>query len=154
MRLWPNRASITSWREIWRDLAGTGQGPRRTAVAVGVGLLIGLLPLMPLQTLLALGAAFAFRLNRLAVFAGTLVWQPFTAPLIIAAEYGLGRWILAAPPVGQGATVMERWGWPLAVGAPLLSLAGAVAGGCLVYLVMWVRSRQKVASSVIEERKG
>ncbi len=124
-------------------------------MAVGVGLLIGLLPLMPLQTLLALGAAFAFRLNRLAVFAGTLVWQPFTAPLIIAAEYGLGRWILAAPPGGgQGATVMERWGWPLAVGAPLLSLAGAVAGGCLVYLVMWVRSRQKVASSVIEERKG
>lgn len=154
MRLWPNRASTTSWREIWRDVAGTDQGPSRTAVAVGVGLLIGLLPLMPLQTLLALGAAFAFRLNRLAVLAGTLVWQPFTAPLILAAEYGLGRWILAAPPAGGGASMMERWGWPLAVGAPLLAAAGAAAGGGLVYLILWARSRQKPCSPVIEKREG
>ena len=154
MRLLPKRASITSWRETWRKVAGTGQGPCRTALAVGVGLLIGLLPLMPFQTLLALGAAFAFRLNRLAVFAGTLVWQPFTAPLIVAAEYGLGRWILASPAAAQGTTAMERWGWPMIVGAPLLSLAGAVAGGFLVYLVMSARSRQKPASSVIEEREG
>lgn len=151
MRLWPNRATTTSWREAWSTLAGTGQPPLRTAAAVGLGLAIGFLPVMPFQTLLALAFAFAFRLNRVTVFLGTLIWQPFTAPFILAAEYGLGRWIIAAPASAPSGSLWQRWGWPLAVGAPLVAAAGGAAGAMLAYLILRRRSRQNASPSVMQE---
>jgi uncharacterized protein len=151
MKRWPWKVSTTSAREAWRELAGTGQPPARTAVAVGLGLAIGLLPIMPFQTAAALGAAFLLRLNRLAVWLPTLIWQPFTAPAIVAAEVWMGRVLLGAgAPGGPEGSLWARWGWPLVVGSGVVAgIAGVLAGG-VAYVLLRRSARQEDASSVLE----
>lgn len=139
-------ASITSWREPLRRLCGLGGPPWRTAAAAGLGLAIGLAPIAPFQTLLALGLAFAFRLNRLAVFAGTLVWQPFTAPFIVGAEIAVGRAL-----VGGGEGIWRQWGLPAAVGAALVAPAAGLLFGAVIFSILHRRARQACAPPVTQE---
>jgi uncharacterized protein (DUF2062 family) len=155
VKLWPWKVSTTSAREAWRELAGTGQPPARTAAAVGLGLAIGLLPIMPFQTAAALGGAFLLRLNRLAVWLPTLVWQPFTAPAIVAAEVWVGRRLVGAGPVGgPGDSLWARWGWPLVVGSGVVAgIAGVLAWG-VAYVLLRRNSRQDDAPSVLEGEEG
>ena len=151
MRLWPLKVSTTSVREAWRRVAGTGQPPLRTALSVGLGLAIGVLPVMPFQTALALGAAFLFRLNRVTTWLGTLIWQPFTAPFIVYAEVRTGRWFLAtSSQVGDGSalSLWDRWGWPLVLGSGLMALAAGTVGAGATYAFLKVRARQAPAPSV------
>ncbi len=148
------KGSTTSFREVWRRMAGFGGSPARTACAVGLGIAIGLMPIAPLQTLTAIGLAFLFRLNRLAVLGGTLVWQPFTAPFIYAAEYGLGRWLS-----GGGAARAPGGAWESAIlslmlGGVLVALAGGAVVGLAVFFVLSRRTRQKAGSSVLEGEEG
>ncbi len=155
MKLWPWKASTTSAREAWRELAGTGQPPARTAAAVGLGLAIGLLPIMPFQTAAALGLAFVLRLNRLAVWLPTLVWQPFTAPAIVAAEVWAGRALLGASgPGGADGSLWARWGWPLVVGSGIVSGAAGLLVAALAYLLLRRRARQGDAPAVLEGEEG
>lgn len=154
MKLWPTKASTTSWREAWRTLAGTGQPPLRTALAVGTGVAIGLLPVMPFQTALALGVAFVFRLNRVAIWTPTLLWQPFTAPFIVAAEVWVGRALVTAPPGVEGAkSVWAQWGWPLIVGSPIVALACGAASAAVAYSILRLRARQMGKRTVIQGRE-
>jgi uncharacterized protein (DUF2062 family) len=146
--LFRKRASTTSLRETLRSLAGLDLPPSRTALAAGVGLAVGFLPVAPLQTLLVLGLAFALRLNRVAAFAGSLVWQPFTAPFILGAEYELGVVVLRLFGRGGGDSLWFRWVLPAAVGAALLAPAVGLAGWAATYVVLKARSRQKGPSSV------
>ena len=152
MNRWPSKGSTTSWREAWRALAGTGQPPLRTAVAIGLGVVIGVLPVMPFQTALALAVAFLFRLNRIAVWTPTLVWQPFTMPFIVGAEVAAGRAFVAVPAAGAGATdlpsLWAMWGWPLVVGSLVVAPAAGLAAGALSFVVLRSRARQNAAPAV------
>jgi len=123
-------------REAARRLAGLGDSPLRTGIAAGLGVLIGLLPVAPFQTLLALAAAFLLRLNRVAVLSGTLVWQPFTAPFILGAELAAGKLIL--PSSSVDATWKTRWLVPIAAGAAVLAAVGGLLAGLAVF---WTKSR-------------
>ena len=156
MKLWPFKASTTSFRDTWRGLAGTGQPPARTAAALGLGLAIGLMPIMPFQTAVALGAAFLLRLNRVAVWVPTLIWQPFTAPFIVAAEVWVGRSLLdgGTPVAGAGRSLWSQWGWPLVVGSGLTAGAAGVAAALLSYLILRRTARQGEAPSVLEGEEG
>jgi uncharacterized protein len=150
----PPKVSTTSPREVLRRLAGAGGPPGRTAVAFGLGVFVGFLPVMPFQTGLALALAFLFGLNRPAAFLGTLVWQPFTAPLILAAEWGVGRLFMAQPAPAERAAF--TWGTllPLLPGIlPVAAAAGALAA-VIAYWPLKVRSRQKEAQSVMERGRG
>jgi uncharacterized protein (DUF2062 family) len=144
------KASTTSLREGLRRLAGTGGPPWRTAASFGLGVAVGLLPIMPFQSGTAVALAFLLRLNRLAVLIGTLVWQPFTAPFILAAEYAIGRLLLAPLAPGQG-TALERWAWPLVPGGAVVALLGGALSGAALYAALARRARQKGASSVHQD---
>ena len=146
--------STTSLRKFVRRMAGLGGSPARTAFALGLGVAVGLMPIAPLQTLTAIGLAFLFRLNRLAVLGGTLVWQPFTAPFIYAAEYGVGEWMRAALFHAAPGPAWEGAAYSLALGGCLVSAVGGAGCGLVTFAVLRRRSRQKVASSVLGEEEG
>ena len=139
-------------REAISHIAGLGATPARTGVSAGVGVFIGLLPIAPLQTLAAICAAFAFRLNRVAVFAGTLIWQPFTAPFIIGAELAAGRLLLGAPPAG--ASWRETWLKPAAAGAILLATVGGIISGAAVAFAKSRFDRRKSQPNVSTSEGG
>ncbi len=136
-----NSGPKARFREALSRIAGLGATPARTGVSAGLGVFIGLLPIAPLQTLVAISAAFALRLNRVAVLCGTLIWQPFTAPFIIAAELGAGRLICGAP--NAGASWQEIWLKPAATGALLLATAGGVITATAVGLAKSRLNRRK-----------
>ena len=124
-----------------RRVFGLDAAPGPTAFAVGLGVAIGLLPIAPLQTLAAVGLAFALRLNRLAVFAGTLIWQPFTAPFILGAEFAVGRFLVGKwlPQAGGGPAGNALAS--LAAGASALAVAGGAAAGLASYA--WLRGSER-----------
>ena len=115
---------------------------------------MGLLPIAPLQTLTAIGLAFLFRLNRLAVLGGTLVWQPFTAPFIYAAEYGVGEWMRAALFHGAPGPSWEGAACSMGLGGCVVSAVGGAGFGLVAYAVMRRRNRRRVASSVLGGEEG
>lgn len=146
--------STTSFREVLKRLAGTGGSPARTACALGLGIFVGLMPIAPLQTLTAIGLAFLCRLNRLAVLGGTLVWQPFTAPFIYAAEYGVGEWVRASLFKGGSGPEWEGAVWSLALGGCLVSAAGGVGSGLAAFVILRRRNRQKTEPPVLKGEEG
>jgi uncharacterized protein (DUF2062 family) len=93
---------VARWRAGFRqrlrtklnELSGAHETPRRLAVAVGIGVLCGCSPFLGFQTLIALGAAFLFRLNKLAVLIGLQISVPPITPLVIFASLALGEWML------------------------------------------------------------
>jgi len=85
--------------------------PHRTALAFGIGVWIAFSPLFGIHTLMALGIAFAFRLNRVAILVGAYVNNPWTiAPLYLAGT-ALGCGLLGVSAEGLESIDWERQGW-------------------------------------------
>jgi uncharacterized protein len=99
------RALVRRWMEALLHIHDT---PRRTAAAFALGVFFGFSPFLGLHTVLALGVAFVFNLNRVAVLAGVYS----NLPWIIAAWYALttaaGAWLLGTRlPAGFGDRVAQ-----------------------------------------------
>ncbi len=82
----PGRA----WRAIKEDPAHRP----RFAAAVSVGVFIANLPLYGVQTVIGLYAARRFRLNPLAVVAGSHLSTPPVGPILIAAAIAVGHFLI------------------------------------------------------------
>jgi uncharacterized protein len=105
------RAVVRKWMEALLHIHDT---PERTAAAFAVGVFFGFSPFLGLHTVLALGVAFVFNLNRVAVLVGVYS----NLPWIIAAWYALttavGAWLLGTElPPGFGDTVAKMFGLTL-----------------------------------------
>ena len=114
--------------------------PVQVARAFGVGVFLAFFPIFGVHTLLALGLAFAFRLNRVAILAGTFMNNPWTIAPMYTAGTLLGGALLGVSPAAVSAIDWSLSGgelydsflagfqvllWPFVLGNLLL---GAVAG--------------------------
>jgi hypothetical protein len=98
-------------RQLTQVLLHLEDTPHRTALAFGVGVFIAFSPLLGIHWLLALGTAFALRLNRVAVLLGTYVNNPWTlAPLYLAGT-ALGCAMLGVSTEGLSTIDWNRHGW-------------------------------------------
>ncbi len=105
--------------------------PHRTALAFAIGVHIAFNPLLGVHTLLALGVAVVFKLNRVAMLLGAFINNPWTiAPLYMAGTL-VGCFVLRVPPEGlariqwSGGSValwhaLQPFLWPFVVGNLLL----------------------------------
>lgn len=109
--------------------------PHRTALAFGAGVFIAFSPLLGLHTVMAIAAAFAFGLNRVAVLAGAWInaWA-----LVPCYTFGtlLGAWILRVDAgnltsidwsrgIGAIGSTLGTLLWPFMLGNTLLGLVAA-----------------------------
>ncbi len=86
------------FRATFRRLLALDDPPERTALAFAVGVFIAFSPFLGLHTLLATLIAFLFRFNKLAIYTGTFINNPFlTLVPITFASYGLGARLLGRP---------------------------------------------------------
>jgi uncharacterized protein (DUF2062 family) len=83
------------WRAMIRSLFQEHAHPVRLSVAVAIGVFIGCSPLFGFHALLGLMAAAKFRLNKLAVVAGTSISNPVTGPFAIFGIIQVGWRILS-----------------------------------------------------------
>lgn len=86
------------FRATLRRLLAIDDPPERTALAFSIGVFIAFFPLLGLHAIMATVVAFAFRFNKLAIYIGTFINNPFlTLVPIILASYALGAIVLGRP---------------------------------------------------------
>src|SRR6476661_8261844 len=86
------------FRAAFRRLLAIDDPPERTALAFSIGVFIAFSPFLGLHTLLATLIAFLFRFNKIAVYTGTFINNPFlTLVPIIIASYAIGALLLGKP---------------------------------------------------------
>jgi uncharacterized protein (DUF2062 family) len=131
------------FRAAFRRLLAIDDPPERTALAFSIGVFIAFSPFLGLHTILATLIAFLFRFNKVAIYTGTFVNNPFfTLVPIIIASYAVGAFVLGRPLQipDEGLELLknphiftgsyyrrifvESWNvvWPFAVGGIVLSV--------------------------------
>ena len=86
------------FRTTFRRLLALDDPPERTALAFAIGVFIAFSPFLGLHTILATLIAFLCRFNKLAIYTGTFINNPFlTLVPIIIASYGVGAALLGRP---------------------------------------------------------
>lgn len=85
-------------RATFRRLLTLDDPPERTALAFAIGVFIAFSPFLGLHTIMATSVAFIFRFNKIAIYSGTFINNPFLtlAPIIIA-SYAIGAFLLGRP---------------------------------------------------------
>ena len=142
--------------------------PERTALAFSIGVFIGFSPFLGLHTIVATAIAFLFRFNKIAIYTGTFLNNPFlTLVPIIIASYAVGAFILGRPLriPDQGLELLknprlfsgdyyrllfvESWGivWPFAVGAMVLSVVCSLLAYPLTLRALRTYRKQRVTRS-------
>src|ERR1041384_5505877 len=86
------------FRAAFRRLLAIYDPPERTALAFSIGVFIAFSPFLGLHTLTATAIAFLFRFNKIAIYTGTFINNPFlTLVPIIIISYALGALVLGRP---------------------------------------------------------
>src|SRR5918996_4301469 len=86
------------FRGAFRRLLALDDPPERTALAFSIGIFIAFSPFLGLHTIMATVVAFLFRFNKIAIYSGTFINNPFlTLVPIIIASYAIGAFILGRP---------------------------------------------------------
>ena len=151
-------------RAAFRRLLALDDPPERTALAFSVGVFIAFSPFLGLHTIMATALAFAFRFNKVAIYTGTFINNPFlTLVPITLASYAVGAFLLgrplALPPGGlellrdphllTGAYWRELaaqfWVvlWPFALGAAVLSVVCSLAAYPVTLRLLRANQRRK-----------
>jgi uncharacterized protein len=131
------------FRAAFRRLLAIDDPPERTALAFSIGVFIGFSPFLGLHTIMATALAFLFRFNKIAIYTGTFINNPFlTLVPIIIASYAIGAFLLGRPLriPDEGVELLKNphlfsgeyyrrlfaqsWHivWPFSVGAMVLSV--------------------------------
>ncbi|HEX7997432.1 MAG TPA: DUF2062 domain-containing protein [Pyrinomonadaceae bacterium] len=85
-------------RATLRRLLAIDDPPERTALAFSIGVFIAFSPFLGLHTIMATVLAFAFRFNKIAIYAGTFINNPFlTLVPIIIVSYATGAFLMGRP---------------------------------------------------------
>jgi uncharacterized protein (DUF2062 family)/2-polyprenyl-3-methyl-5-hydroxy-6-metoxy-1,4-benzoquinol methylase len=84
---------VGSLRRAFWELRTEGGGPGREAVAIGVGVFIGSLPVYGFHLLLCWALGWCLRLNRLKMYLAANISNPFVAPFLLLAELEAGAWL-------------------------------------------------------------
>ncbi|MBD0371945.1 MAG: DUF2062 domain-containing protein [Pyrinomonadaceae bacterium] len=86
------------FRKSLRRLLAIDDPPERTALAFSIGIFIAFSPFLGLHTILATFLAFVFRFNKVAIYTGTFINNPFlTLVPIILASYAIGALVMGRP---------------------------------------------------------
>lgn len=86
------------FRKTLRRLLAIDDPPERTALAFSIGIFIAFSPFLGLHTIAATALAFLFRFNKVAIYTGTFINNPFlTLVPIILASYAVGAFLMGRP---------------------------------------------------------
>lgn len=152
------------FRNAFRRLLAIDDPPERTALAFSIGVFIAFSPFLGLHTITATLVAFLFRFNKIAIYTGTFINNPFlTLVPIIVISYGVGALLLGMPLriPDDGIELLENpqllsggyyrqlfiQSWhivkPFVVGGMVLSVVCSVAAYPLTLRVLRARKRAK-----------
>ena len=154
------------FRDSFRRLLALDDPPERTALAFSIGVFIAFSPFLGLHTVTATLIAFVFRFNKVAIYSGTFINNPFlTLVPIILVSYALGALLLGRPlaPPAEGVELLKEphlltadyWRrlsvhgrdvlLPFAVGGTALSVVCSLAAYPVTLRLLRANARRKEA---------
>lgn len=104
-RLWWENL-IRGIRHGYKKILRLKSSPQDIALGMGLGVFIGLLPIIPLQIVVVLALALLFRCSKLTALIGTLITNPLTIPFFYLIMLRIGRFFL---PDGRGRLNPDHW---------------------------------------------
>jgi len=139
-------------RDKLRQVIGVKDSPRKIALSFGIGIFLGMSPLLGLHTLLGILAAWVFRLNKFGTLVGVYVTNPWTIVPIFTFATWLGGRLLGLEHIlpdinwrDMGISELMRDLEPILppfiVGSVFLGLVCGVIGYALIYYAI-VRQRK------------
>ena len=155
------------FRATFRRLLALDDPPERTALAFSLGVFIAFSPFLGLHTILATLIALLFRFNKVAIYSGTFINNPFlTLVPIIIASYAVGAFILGRPlsiPAGgvellrhphlltaayYSQLFRESWDivWPFTIGGLTLSVVCSLIAYPVTSSLLRAKRRAKAAN--------
>jgi uncharacterized protein (DUF2062 family) len=154
------------FRSKFRRLLALDDPPERTALAFSIGVFIAFSPFLGLHTIMATLAAFLLRFNKIAIYIGTFLNNPFTLVPIIVTSYAIGAFILGRPLgiTDAGMELLrhphlltaayyrhlfrESWEivWPFSIGATILSVVCSLIAYPVTLSLLRSRPRPKPAN--------
>jgi uncharacterized protein len=158
-------------RTAFRRLLAIDDPPERTALAFSIGVFIAFSPFLGVHTILATLIAFLFRFNKIAIYTGTFINNPFfTLVPIIIASYAVGALVLGLPlkipPEGidllrkphlltgeyYRRLFVQSWHIvkPFTVGGMLLSVVCSLAAYPLTLRLLRTRQKAKVLALPVD----
>jgi uncharacterized protein (DUF2062 family) len=115
-----------------RDLCRLDDPPWKIALGLAVGVFISCTPFYGLHTLMAIGAAFALRVNKLSTVTGAWLNLPWFAPFVYGLSLKVGEFVLSG---GKGLKGLRE--------KSLFDLSDAISP----YLSVWNAGEGFLASS-------
>ena len=127
-----------SARHQWLRLLRIPATPEHIAKGMAIGVFVGFIPLLPSQTLIAIGLAFLLRASKVAAAIGTLVTNPFTWVFLYLLFYRIGRAILPfnIPPLSPAQLDPAQFldaGWRIGAAMVTGGLTLAVPSAAIAY---------------------
>lgn len=167
-----SKASFEQW--LGR-LLHTHDTPRRTALALGLGVAIGFSPLIGLHLPLGILLAFLFNLNRVAVIGGVCSNVPWVMGFYYASATAGGTWLLGreiparlmtslklaweipqwAARIDAVAVVLQPLLWPFVLGSTLgCFVLGVVAYYLALPVLVALRRRREHSQAILDEEQS
>lgn len=140
------------WIKRTKHILTLDNHPGHIAAGFAVGVFISFTPFFGLHMLIAIIAAFVFRLNKLTCITGSCVNTPMTVAPVLVISYKLGRFLLGYYPgelhIKQELSwqyalkLIDKHGASLLLGTSILGLFAAVLAYFICYYLV-VRFRRK-----------
>ncbi|HLG44482.1 MAG TPA: DUF2062 domain-containing protein [Nitrospirales bacterium] len=150
---------LTLIKDKFRLILHLGDSPQRTALAFALGAFLAFTPTYGLHIASAFLCAWVFRLNLVALMAGTFINNPWTLLPIVGTSLWVGLLLdpVGAPPEIDWShfTVLMLWDQlrpfllPFVLGHLILGIIAAAVGYVLVYVgILRFRAHQRGAKRV------
>lgn len=137
-------------RFFYEDFLHNQDSPRKKALSIALGVLIGLSPLWGFQTIIVLFLAILFKLNKVIAFAFSNISFPPFIPFVLYASTKVGQFVLGEPhayTIDEMANNFEVFKHlkTYIIGSLVLSFTAATAIGFLGYIFLSVFDRKRIA---------
>ena len=135
----PLRKRVRAWLRNWVLMSGVS--PAILAFSVGIGVLLGILPIWGFQTLAALTMAHLFRLNKPVAIAASNVSFPAAIPFILYGSLVTGRFLLTGTVdlslavSGVDSSLAWRYAHAYLLGAVVFGASMGIVAGMSTYVL-------------------
>lgn len=132
------------------DVLGSNDSPRKKAISIALGLFIGLSPFWGLHTLLVLGLAFLFKLNKPIAFAFSNISLPPFIPFVLYLSVQTGVWITGEENFFSMENIVDnlvalKGLKTYVIGSLALATIVSVISGLIGYLILAQMAKRKIA---------
>jgi glycosyltransferase involved in cell wall biosynthesis len=132
------------------DVLGSNDSPKKKALSIALGIFIGLSPFWGLHTLLVLGLAFLFKLNKPIAFAFSNISLPPFIPFILYMSVQMGVWITGEENFFALDNIMDnlvalKGLKTYIVGSLVLATVISAVSGLIGYFSLTQKAKRKIA---------